>query len=89
MEENEASSPLREAYATARGARGKVSNILRVHSVHPAAMTAHLGLYVELMFAPSELSRAERGGDRHRGVIVERVALLNATSRRVAPSAHW
>lgn len=31
-----------------------------VHGVHPEAMTAHLQLYAELMFAPSEQTRAER-----------------------------
>ena len=40
--------------------RGKVSNILRVHSLTPAAMENHLDLYMTLMFGKSGLSRLER-----------------------------
>jgi alkylhydroperoxidase family enzyme len=56
----EADQALGAAYDAAAGARGTVANIIGVHSVHPEAMTAHLRLYQELMFAPSELTRAER-----------------------------
>lgn len=55
-----ADAPLAAAFAEVAGARGTVADILGVHSVHPEVMTAHLRLYRELMFAPSELSRAER-----------------------------
>ena len=51
---------LREAYRMVSAVRGRVANILAVHSVHPAVMTAHLQLYRELMFGPSQLTRAER-----------------------------
>lgn len=40
--------------------RGKVSNILKVHSLNPDAMGNHLDLYMTLMFGRSGLSRAER-----------------------------
>ncbi len=58
--ETSAEGELREAYHTVRAARGEVANIYQIHSVHPEVMTAHLALYHELMFAPSELTRAER-----------------------------
>ncbi len=58
--ETSTDSELREAYRTVRAARGEVANIYQVHSVHPQVMTAHLQLYRELMFGPSELTRAER-----------------------------
>lgn len=51
---------LKQAVERVVAARGRLSNILRVHSCRPRAMTAHLGLYRELMFAQSELSREER-----------------------------
>jgi len=57
--ENEASAELKAAYDHAAGARGSVANILRIHSVNPKAMLAHLQLYRELMFGESELTRAE------------------------------
>lgn len=60
IEEAEAGDELRQAYAEVGAARGRVANILKAHSVQPRAMTAHLRLYVELMFGNSELSRAER-----------------------------
>lgn len=55
----DATPELHAAYAEAGKGR-PVANILGVHSVHPEVMTAHLRLYRELMFANSELSRAER-----------------------------
>jgi alkylhydroperoxidase family enzyme len=58
--EASADGELRDAYRMVRAARGEVANIYRVHSVHPRIMTAHLELYGELMFGPSELTRAER-----------------------------
>ncbi len=33
---------------------------MRVHSLHPAAMQAHMDLYLQLLFSRSGLSRAER-----------------------------
>lgn len=40
--------------------RGKVSNILKAHSLNPVAMANHLDLYMTVMFGKSGLSRAER-----------------------------
>jgi len=60
VEEQEAYSKLSEAYEKVAAARGRVANILKVHSIHPEAMTAHLALYRELMFGRSELTRPER-----------------------------
>jgi uncharacterized peroxidase-related enzyme len=56
----DAEGDLAAAYARIASTRGSVANILKVHATRPAAMLAHLDLYREIMFAPSELSRAER-----------------------------
>lgn len=56
----DAEAPLREAYEEVASTRGQVANILKVHSLHPKVLTAHLRLYRELMFGKSELTRAER-----------------------------
>jgi len=40
--------------------RGKIANILQVHSLNPDAMAGHLDLYMSIMFGGSGLSRAER-----------------------------
>ena len=60
VDEAGAEGTLREAYASVAAARGRVANILKIHSLSPAAMTAHLGLYKALMFGRSTLSRRER-----------------------------
>ena len=56
----EADGKLAEMYATLVKQRGKISNILKVHSLNPQALGNHLDLYMTLMFGKSGLSRAER-----------------------------
>ena len=60
IEVSEAEGKLAETYATLVKQRGKVSNILKVHSLNPGAMDDHLDLYMTIMFGKSGLSRAER-----------------------------
>jgi len=57
---SEAEGKLAEMYAALIKQRGKISNILKVHSLNPDAMGDHLDLYMTLMFGKSGLSRAER-----------------------------
>lgn len=57
---NTADGRLAEIYQELVEKRGKVSNILKVHSLNPDAMGNHLDLYMTLMFGKSGLSRAER-----------------------------
>jgi len=57
---SEAEGKLAEMYAALIKQRGKVSNILKVHSLNPGAMGNHLDLYMTLMFGKSGLSRGER-----------------------------
>jgi uncharacterized peroxidase-related enzyme len=60
IEISEADGRLAEIYQELVEKRGKVSNILKVHSLSPEAMSGHLDLYMTLMFGRSGLSRAER-----------------------------
>src|SRR5210317_2116605 len=60
VEVSEADGRLAEIYKELTKKRGKVSNILKVHSLNPEAMGNHLDLYMTLMFGKSGLSRAER-----------------------------
>lgn len=60
IDEEKAEGALREVYAEIASTHGRVANILKVHSLHPQALTTHLALYRELMFGRSELTRAER-----------------------------
>lgn len=57
---DDATGKLAETYAALIKQRGKVSNILKVHSLNPHAMNDHLDLYMTIMFGKSGLSRAER-----------------------------
>lgn len=58
--ESEAAGQLADAYAELAKKRGKISNILKVHSLNPAALGNHLELYMTLMFGQSGLTRLER-----------------------------
>ena len=57
---DDAEGKLETIYAELVKKRGKVSNILKVHSLNPEAMQNHLDLYMTIMFGKSGLSRAER-----------------------------
>jgi uncharacterized peroxidase-related enzyme len=57
---DDAEGKLATIYAELIEKRGKVSNILKVHSLNPTAMADHLDLYMSVMFGKSGLSRAER-----------------------------
>ena len=57
---SEAEGKLAQVYAELLEKRGKVANILLVHSLNPDAMANHLDLHMSIMFGRSGLSRAER-----------------------------
>ncbi len=58
--ESEAEGKLKDIYHRISSSRGKVSNIMRVQSLQPGAMEAHLDLYMQLLFKRGGLSRPER-----------------------------
>ncbi len=60
IEIDNAGGELGETYARLIEKRGKVSNILKVHSLNPPSLNNHLDLYMTVMFGKSGLSRAER-----------------------------
>lgn len=60
IDPEDAVGELADAYAKVAGARGKVSEIWKMHSPHPRVILAHLELYTELMFSRSPLSRPDR-----------------------------
>ncbi len=55
-----ASGPLKSEYDMAARRAGRVWNILRVMSPNPPALSASMGLYIQIMHGPSPLSRAQR-----------------------------
>ncbi len=60
IEPDAAEAELAELYQQLASKRGKISNILKVHSLNPPALGNHLDLYMTLMFGRSGLSRLER-----------------------------
>lgn len=61
INENDAVGKLKTLYVRITGrTQSNVANILKVHSIHPDAMEAHLNLYETIMFGPSGLSRSQR-----------------------------
>ncbi|MBS0212037.1 MAG: peroxidase-related enzyme [Proteobacteria bacterium] len=60
IEPDEATGKLRVVYDALERSRGKVANILKVHSLRPSALQAHLTLYLDLLFASGGLSRRQR-----------------------------
>lgn len=56
----DAQGRLGEIYSELSGRRGKIANILQVHSLRPEALATHLALYMDLLFAPGGLSRKQR-----------------------------
>jgi uncharacterized peroxidase-related enzyme len=58
--EEDSSGELKEIYQEIKSKRGKLSNIMKVHSLNPQAMKDHMNLYLTLLFGKSNLSREER-----------------------------
>lgn len=60
IDEDEADGQLRDEYDAALARAGKIFNIVKSMSLRPAVLQASMGLYREIMFGPSGLSRQER-----------------------------
>lgn len=56
----QAEGKLKEVYNRILKRTDKVANILKVHSLNPEVLEAHLDLYERVMFGESNLSRGER-----------------------------
>lgn len=60
VDEHEAIGSLKDIYADLVQRRGKVANIMKVQSLDPHSIEAHLGLYLHLLFGSHTLSRREK-----------------------------
>lgn len=60
IDEPDAAGALKEIYDDLRRQAGAVGNILKIHSLAPEVIKAHLAIYQAAMHAPGELSRAQR-----------------------------
>ncbi len=60
IEEEDADEELAEVYREIIQKRGKLSNIMKIHSQLPKSMNDHMELYLTIMFGRSGLTREER-----------------------------
>ena len=60
IDEGDADSALKRIYHEQHRQAGAVANILKIHSLAPKVLKAHLEIYHAAMHAPGELSRAQR-----------------------------
>ena len=60
IDEDAADGELAELYRRGANRDGTVDAVLKVHSLSPPSLKAHLELYITAMHRPSPLSRAER-----------------------------
>lgn len=57
---DEAEGRLKSIYESMKESRGKLSNIMKVHSLAPGSMQAHMELYLEIVFRKPGLGRGMR-----------------------------
>jgi len=60
INEKEAAGELKKVYNQITSSRGKLSNIMKIHSLLPDTMIKHLNLYMSIMFSKGTLTREEK-----------------------------
>ena len=60
IDEEKATGKLKEVYESIAGKGRKMAHILKVQSLNPEAIEAHYKFYRSIMFAKSNLTRAQR-----------------------------
>jgi alkylhydroperoxidase family enzyme len=60
IDQPEARSDLARIYEEQQRQAGAVANILKIHSLAPEVLAAHLALYKAALHTPGELSRRDR-----------------------------
>jgi len=60
IKHEEAEGKLKEIYDGIVESRGQLADVLKIQSLRPESIVKHVDLYMEIMFAKSELSRAQR-----------------------------
>ena len=60
IDEDQAASDFKRVYDEQRQRSGGVANILKIHSLAPEVLNAHLAIYHAAIHAPGELSRTQR-----------------------------
>ena len=56
----QATGKLKEAYDELVAKRGKLSEVLKIQSLHPPSIKSHTALYIDIMFSQTALTRPEK-----------------------------
>ena len=56
----DADGSLKDQYAKLKDSRGGVDNILKIHSLNPESLDAHVRLYKTIMYGKSPIRRVNR-----------------------------
>ncbi len=60
VQPEDAGKELKEVYDDLVKKRGKLSEVLKIQSLHPASISSHVHFYMDIMFSKTSLSRAEK-----------------------------
>ena len=60
INERDADGSLKDQYAKLKDSRSGVDNILKIHSLNPESLDAHVRLYKTIMYGKSPISRVDR-----------------------------
>ena len=60
IDEREAKGSLKDQYSKLKAQWGGIDNILKIHSLNPESLAAHVQLYKTVMFGKSPIPRIDR-----------------------------
>jgi|TARA_B110001454_G_scaffold54028_1_gene52948 alkylhydroperoxidase family enzyme len=60
INERDANGSLKDQYAKLKDSRSGVDNILKIHSLNPESLDAHVQLYKTIMYGKSPIRRVNR-----------------------------
>jgi|TARA_Y100000815_G_C13124198_1_gene418029 alkylhydroperoxidase family enzyme len=60
IDEREAEGSLKDQYSKLKEPWGGIDNILKIHSLNPESLAAHVQLYKTVMFGKSPIPRIDR-----------------------------
>ena len=60
INERDADGSLKDQYAKLKDSQNSVDNILKIHSLNPESLDAHVRLYKTIMYGKSPISRVDR-----------------------------
>ena len=60
IQPEEAVTPLKEIYRELEAKRGRLSEVIKIQSLHPSSIQSHINFYMDIMFSKTALIRAEK-----------------------------